>query len=80
MVPAVTWVPGVLGGSWQHGGGNRRDVELRRLSPSRCHIAPVTGLDPRPVPEAVVWLASRASDGQTDQRIVAKEFAASPPA
>jgi hypothetical protein len=34
-----------------------------------------TWLDP-----PVVWLASRASDGQTDQRIVAKEFAASPPA
>jgi len=28
----------------------------------------------------VVWLASRASDGQTDQRIVAREFAANPPA
>jgi hypothetical protein len=28
----------------------------------------------------IVWLASRASDGQTDQRIVATEFAAHPPA
>ncbi len=37
-------------------------------------------LDPALMGPPVVWLASRASDGQTDQRIVAKEFAASPPA
>jgi len=36
--------------------------------------------DPAIMGPPVVWLASRASDGQTDQRIVAREFAASPPA
>jgi NAD(P)-dependent dehydrogenase (short-subunit alcohol dehydrogenase family) len=39
-----------------------------------------TWLDPAIMGPPVVWLASRASDGQTDQRIVAREFAASPPA
>jgi NAD(P)-dependent dehydrogenase (short-subunit alcohol dehydrogenase family) len=36
-------------------------------------------LDPAIMGPPVVWLASRASDGQTDQRIVATEFAAHPP-
>jgi len=39
-----------------------------------------TWLDPAIMGPPVVWLASRASDGQTDQRIVATEFAAHPPA
>lgn len=39
-----------------------------------------TWLDPAIMGPPVVWLASRASDGQTGQRIVAREFAASPPA
>lgn len=39
-----------------------------------------TWLDPAVMGPPVVWLASRASDGRTGQRIVAKEFAANPPA
>ena len=39
-----------------------------------------TWLDPAIMGPPVVWLASRASDGLTDQRIVATEFAARPPA
>jgi gluconate 5-dehydrogenase len=39
-----------------------------------------TWLDPAIMGPPVVWLASRASDGQTGQRIVATEFAAHPPA
>jgi NAD(P)-dependent dehydrogenase (short-subunit alcohol dehydrogenase family) len=38
-----------------------------------------TWLDPAIMGPPVVWLASRASDGQTGQRIVATEFAAHPP-
>jgi NAD(P)-dependent dehydrogenase (short-subunit alcohol dehydrogenase family) len=37
-----------------------------------------TWLDPAIMGPPVVWLASRASDGQTGQRIVATEFAAHP--
>ena len=44
------------------------------------HDAPeevrATWLDPAIMGPPVVWLASRASDGHTDQRIVATEFAA----
>jgi gluconate 5-dehydrogenase len=39
-----------------------------------------TWLDPAIMGPPVVWLASRASGGQTGQRIVATEFAAHPPA
>jgi NAD(P)-dependent dehydrogenase (short-subunit alcohol dehydrogenase family) len=39
-----------------------------------------TWLDPAIMGPPVVWLASRASDGQTDLRIVATEFTARPPA
>jgi NAD(P)-dependent dehydrogenase (short-subunit alcohol dehydrogenase family) len=39
-----------------------------------------TWLDPAIMGPPVVWLASRASDGQTGQRIVATEFAAHPSA
>jgi gluconate 5-dehydrogenase len=39
-----------------------------------------TWLDPAIMGPPVVWLASRASDGQTGQRIVATEFTAHPPA
>jgi NAD(P)-dependent dehydrogenase (short-subunit alcohol dehydrogenase family) len=42
--------------------------------------AQATWLDPAIMGPPVVWLASRASDGQTGQRIVATEFAAHPPA
>ena len=35
-----------------------------------------TWLDPAIMGPPVAWLASSASDGQTDQRIVAGEFAA----
>ncbi len=38
-----------------------------------------TWLDPAIMGPPVVWLASRAADGQTGQRIVATEFAAHPP-
>jgi gluconate 5-dehydrogenase len=38
-----------------------------------------TWLDPAIMGPPVVWLASRASDGQTGQRIVATEFPAHPP-
>jgi NAD(P)-dependent dehydrogenase (short-subunit alcohol dehydrogenase family) len=38
-----------------------------------------TWLDPAIMGPPVVWLASRDSDGQTGQRIVATEFAAHPP-
>ena len=37
-------------------------------------------LDPAIMGPPICWLASRASDGVTDQRIVATEFAAHPPA
>ena len=37
-----------------------------------------TWLDPAIMGPPIVWLASRASDGHTDQRIVATEFAARP--
>jgi NAD(P)-dependent dehydrogenase (short-subunit alcohol dehydrogenase family) len=40
--------------------------------------ARVTWLDPAIMGPPVCWLASRASDGITDQRIVATEFAAEP--
>jgi hypothetical protein len=36
----------------------------------------VTWLDPAIMGPPIVWLASPASDGLTDQRIVATEFAA----
>jgi gluconate 5-dehydrogenase len=39
-----------------------------------------TWLDPAIMGPPICWLASRASDGITDQRIVATEFAAHPPA
>jgi gluconate 5-dehydrogenase len=39
-----------------------------------------TWLDPAIMGPPVVWLASRASDGQTDQRIIAREFTAGSPA
>ncbi len=42
--------------------------------------ARVTWLDPAIMGPPICWLASRASDGVTDQRIVATEFAAHPPA
>jgi hypothetical protein len=56
--------------------------------PTRSGMAPddapdevqATWPDPAIMGPPVVWLASRASDGQTDQRIVAREFAATPPA
>jgi NAD(P)-dependent dehydrogenase (short-subunit alcohol dehydrogenase family) len=40
----------------------------------------ITWLDPAIMGPPICWLASRASDGITDQRIVATEFAAHPPA
>jgi gluconate 5-dehydrogenase len=39
-----------------------------------------TWLDPAIMGPPICWLASRASDGVTDQRIVATEFAGHPPA
>jgi hypothetical protein len=39
-----------------------------------------TWLDPAIMGPPICWLASRASDGITDQRIVATEFADHPPA
>jgi NAD(P)-dependent dehydrogenase (short-subunit alcohol dehydrogenase family) len=39
-----------------------------------------TWLDPAIMGPPVVWLASRASDGLADRRIIATEFAAHPPA
>jgi NAD(P)-dependent dehydrogenase (short-subunit alcohol dehydrogenase family) len=42
--------------------------------------APATWLDPAIMGPPICWLASRACDGITDQRIVATEFAAHPPA
>jgi NAD(P)-dependent dehydrogenase (short-subunit alcohol dehydrogenase family) len=39
----------------------------------------ITWLDPAIMGPPIVWLASRASDGLTDQRIVATEFADHPP-
>jgi NAD(P)-dependent dehydrogenase (short-subunit alcohol dehydrogenase family) len=39
-----------------------------------------TWLDPAIMGPPICWLASRASDGVTDQRIVATDFAAHPPA
>jgi gluconate 5-dehydrogenase len=40
----------------------------------------ITWLDPAIMGPPICWLASPASDGLTDQRIVATEFAAHPPA
>ena len=42
--------------------------------------AQATWLDPAIMGPPICWLASRASDGITDQRIVATDFAAHPPA
>jgi hypothetical protein len=38
-----------------------------------------TWLDPAIMGPSICWLASRASDGITDQRIVATDFADHPP-
>jgi hypothetical protein len=38
--------------------------------------AQATWLDPAIMGPPICWLASRASDGVTDQRIVAKDFTA----
>ena len=52
--------------------------------PSDADSAPkdvqATWLDPAIMGPPVVWLASPAADGITDQRIIATEFAAGPPA
>jgi NAD(P)-dependent dehydrogenase (short-subunit alcohol dehydrogenase family) len=47
---------------------------------SAPEAARITWLDPAIMGPPICWLASRASDGVTDQRIVATEFADHPPA
>ena len=58
------------------GGATRSGMTPDSASPE----VQATWLDPAIMGPPVVWLASRASDGLTDQRIVATEFAARPPA
>jgi hypothetical protein len=47
---------------------------------SAAEAVRATWLDPAIMGPPVCWLASRASDGITDKRIVATEFADRPPA
>jgi NAD(P)-dependent dehydrogenase (short-subunit alcohol dehydrogenase family) len=54
------------------GGATRTGMTPDSIPPD----TPVTWLDPAIMGPPIVWLASPASDGVTDQRIVATEFAA----